>query len=356
MKTLSKIFFILLSLFSFYCSEENPIIPPKQKPYVIDSSIFNWRFVEFHNFTVDELYVIDTNKIFICANDGGVFYNGTSFNRLFYSTNDFTPWCVAGTDENNVYFGGDSFLNEHPQLRKWNGGALEVINIPEDSTQVIGDIYINSGNEVWMTAYESNRVYKLVGDSITTYTLNSTNVRGGFFYKDYSGNLNLVGQYSFGTNSGYMYIYSFRNGEWVELRRDTITNGEGIASRGFGFCLNEIIAIGNKDMYSFNGSSWDFVANYPEYEFPRLLVSSIGGFNKDRFLTSATKLNPYGGVFLYFWDNDKWLLQSNYNPPHPVKDSYASSILFNNTFIIYYTLPNFYNTYYFAFGNFINKK
>ena len=115
---LLNLYFVLVSMF-FSCSDDGTIVAKKETtPQVKDSSIFEWEYIHFNQWNFYDMYVADTDKIFIAADPGSVFFDGRNFTQIDQNSWDFQPSTVNGYDANNVYFGGHDRNQIHSKLRK----------------------------------------------------------------------------------------------------------------------------------------------------------------------------------------------------------------------------------------------
>ncbi|MCX6164309.1 MAG: hypothetical protein NTU73_05520, partial [Ignavibacteriae bacterium] len=146
-KNLNWIFVLLLIVIAisfFSCNkDDNPIKPTPPSDLIIDSNFFDWK-IDTIGGTLGGLdfYVADTNKIFIPGSLFGIFINNGTIIRINYLSSEqyFQAYCVNGTNENNVYFGGCKNTpngKAYPRLKKWDGSSITNIPLPEDTCSIL---------------------------------------------------------------------------------------------------------------------------------------------------------------------------------------------------------------------------
>jgi len=302
---------ILFLLFAFLLStcKDNVLVVPTSNQNVLikDSAMFDWEYKQIFGYRLTDLYVADTNKIYISAVNGILFYDGVSFTNLLYNDPTFTPSTVQGTDEYNIYFGGDIFGTPFSALKKWNGSIFQSIEIPQDSSRTIVDILPIDANHLWLTT-ASNIVYYYDGLTIiNTYLAENMQTTRPKLFKNPAGEIYLFGYVS--SNGGYnftFYTYKLMNSTWQQILVDN-GNDNTALQRYLNICGTDAIRSGSSKVYSFTGTGWQDLK--PSTEF---YGSEFGGTSKNDFLCVGENKNFSFLHKIYYCDGNEWFNQSNY--------------------------------------------
>lgn len=255
------IFLLCFGLFSS-CSEDNPIVHSND-PVIVDSNYFNWKFDTLQIMPSFGMYIADTNNIFIPGNHYMMYINNNSVKYKSYNDNDFAGWCIAGTDNNNVYIGGSSITLNRSKLKMWDGTVIRDIAMPIDTSTKIFSIEAVSSNDIWIATHKPI-VYRYLNQSFTTYKFDSidSNLTTGIIYKDKSGDLFVhFLKYSSG-GYDYVYMFKFNNGSWVQVSIDSLSQNSRLQTFS-GFSDNKMLYSGRSGLYYFTGSSWEKYINTP---------------------------------------------------------------------------------------------
>lgn len=325
---------VFAAAFFASCGDDT-VTPPPPDPgiQVIDSNIFNWRFIPVPIKNFFDFYPIDTNKIYYVGDERVFFYNGNSSVLIHNSSERATS--ISGVNENCVFFGGYVQKDNSPWLKKWNGNIAEDIKLPNDSDNSIMSIQAFSPNDVWICTIPGT-IYHYFNNSITTYLLILNPYVIKFFEKENS-------QYFYcvvNNNNGSEHrIYRFNGNEWVLISTD-------INSDGYKYSLVENTIFRNRVNFIdfFNGTSWQ-----KKTETPGFIPLDIAGVSRDSFLCCGYK-DLVGRM--YFYNGRKWLYQSAL--PYPEYEFYFAQVKLvfsNNTYFGFYVPTMDINHNYILIGN-----
>jgi len=261
-KYLSRITLYILGMLQLLiiiqsCDNDNLIDPPSSNPSIVDSIYFIWELDTMWIVPMEDMYIADTNKIFIPGSPYSVYINNGSIQHINHNDPDFGSYCINGTSSTNVYIGGISKTHGNTKLKKWNGNYVEDILMPFDTGRITRIEPITE-NDIWIST-NNNIIYHFYNQSFTTYRLDSGLSLGTIFRDKYG---NLFSQYYKFTQGNYDYLYSFKfeNNSWIQVLIDSLFVGSNIY-RFIGFIDNYILRSGNSGIYNFSGSKWELLIN-----------------------------------------------------------------------------------------------
>lgn len=344
---INGLYTILLFISSFFAScDDDTVTPPPPDPgiQVVDSNIFNWRFIPVPVKNFWDYYVIDTNNIYYAGDERLYYYNGISSVLLFGET-DASVQQVEGYNTNNVYFGGARRIGNgtiYPFFKKWNGSNVENIPVPQDSGYSIAAIHILSANNIWLGA-ERGRLYNYINDTVITYQINlSFSPSLTYFFGD--GNNLYYYFYHSGNNMRTHYVYKFNNTNWIEIFSD-ITNDNLVYGTRTSIINNSILRNRIKSIDIFENNTWQEKVKTPTFE-PYVMA----GPSQNEFLCSGI-VAPF--FYTYYFDGSKWLYQSDMPYPENNFYSFGLDIAYadNTYFGFYYPLDHISHNY-ILIGNF----
>ncbi len=312
-----------------YSCKDDPLTLPANNPHIqiIDSNIFNWRFIPVTIKNFFDYYIIDTNNIYYVGDEKVFHYNGSSSVIIHNSSQRATN--IAGTSSNIVFIGGwqrDNNSIYYPWLKKWNGITTSEIPLPKDSNYTIVKIYVRAPEDVWISCH-SGRIYHYIQDTVLTYQLNTTNINVPAFFV--FGNELFYYFYYPTSNTRIHKIYKFTENEWVEYITDE-TSDISLQYRTSPFFVNDsLLRVRTERIELFNGSIWQVLTETPSFE-----PYSIAGPSTNKFLSSG-----FISIFrnMYFYDGEKWLYQSALPLPNYDFATFPVDIAFaNNTYFGFY--------------------
>jgi len=314
---LSKEILILIIMVIFYglfsCSEKPTEPPPPPNPLVVDSNFFDWHLDTARmTFVAADMYIADTNKIFLPGTLYGIFFDNGILKKIRYLDvyPNFKAYCVNGTNINNVYFGGSADdLTEKSKLLRWNGYSINDIELPNDSSQRILKIEVISDDDIWMST-DQNIIYHYNNSHITSYRLDNE-LSAGVIHKDNFGNLySKFSKYFPGYPSNYLfYMFKYENDNWVQVYKDSVYGNNEL--RGYaGIVDNQIIREGLTGYYRFTGSDWIKYLNTNNLILPENACGG-GGFNNVLF----NGIEENHGILVFYYDGKQIYRQPSYYYP-----------------------------------------
>ena len=295
-----KGFFISFLLFMILSCNKNdiPIIPPEE-PSILDSNFFDWQIDTIQTSPGYDMFMADTNTLYIPGVPYFYCYSNGSSRYINYNDNDFTAWCVNGTDNNNIFIGGDSRSKYQSRLKRWNGASIEEIVMPSDSANQISRIEVISNNDIWLSTLR-NIIYHYSNNSFETFVLD-TGLTWGRVYKDNNNNLFVcIGRNLGGVYPNFIsYIFKFENNSWLQIWSDTVSSSSEF--RGFsGFTDNQILYSGKSGMYYFSNNS---IIKFINFNLEMNIYLSTGK-NLNNVLFDGREENS-GHEALNFYDGNK---------------------------------------------------
>lgn len=338
-KAFKQILYIFLSspLFIFSSCVDDAVSPPGDSGIqVVDSNIFNWRFIPVPIKNFFDHYVIDSNNIYYAGDERLYYYNGTT-STLIYGGPELVGE-VDGYDANNIFFGGENRQNIfwiYPYLKKWDGNTITDIPLPLDSNYGVASMKVLSPENIWIVA-GAGRLYHYINDTIITYEINlSFSPSASKFF----GNENNL-YYYFNRQETPIehYIYKFNGYGWVEEFRDATNDNLNYGTRE-SFIENFILRKRINFYEIYNKNEWQEIVKTPTFE-----PYTAAGPSINTFLSSGRR-----EIFFrtYYFDGFKWLYQSDMPCPAGHSYSFPLDIVYaNNTYFgFYYALDNIAHNY-----------
>jgi len=303
----------ILQTFLFISCKDDPVTvkppSPDDTSSIKDSAMFDWEYVQLFQYTLTDLYVADTNKIFIVANGGLIFYDGKNVTELNINDPQFFADVLAGTSPNNIFIGGSDY--HHPantKLKKWNGASFESVGQFLDTTRHILDIIALNDNNVWV-ATASNVVYNCNGTETQYSFISQKLLVSPQFYQDVIGQLYLFGYNRTSNNTTDFKFYTYKlenNNKWQQILSDS--GDDNSEMRIFlNICGTNAIRGGSTANYNFTGYGWD--ALQPNLEFKGKV---FGGTSKNDFLCAGNVTTSYFFYKMYYYNGNEWFRMSNY--------------------------------------------
>lgn len=305
-----------------------------------DSSVYDWRFVEFSPGFVYDLYASDTNQIFIASYSGTYYFNGHNFSQIDINSSEFFVNVLAGEDNNNVYLGGGGigqFIN-HSRLKKWNGTSVQEIQMPDDTTLGVSSIFINSSNDIWITT-KTNKLYHFDGiNNFTDYYLpqiDAFETRG--IFKSHDQNLYLLGWVPMNNLVHYLgksYVFRYENGNWILVFIDSVFNNTEL-KYDLNIINNDVIRRGQNYVHFFTPSGWQQISSFVSFD------CTFAGESRYDFISNALSKN--GKYDIYFYKSEQWYRDTNYIPPEQNNYNCVKySCFIKNCYVGFYEYPGNY--------------
>jgi|WetSurMetagenome_2_1015567.scaffolds.fasta_scaffold07866_2 hypothetical protein len=305
------LYFVILSLCS--CNkEENPVktVEPPPPPGPDTVSRYKWTVTPFYA-PAYNLYVADTNNIYVVLVSYLVLFDGTNYSPVIVEPN-YDVFNVYGYDKDNIFATGYYKNNNAliPFVKKITGGNIQTYTY-ENEQDISFDILVTGPNQAWFSSFYESKVYYYDNGNLSVYRLSDNDsISTGRFYKDQNSNL-----YVFASNSrssyffGNLYTYKFYGNDFNLIRTDVIDihNCDGkthLISR----CGLDAVMIPFNSMsklYYFNGSDWIIHSSPFENDVP----TKVGGVSRD-------SLTAYFGPsdVLYTFGGTKWRKENQVLP------------------------------------------
>lgn len=292
---------------------------------VIDSNVFEWSFIPVPAFNFYDNYIADTNEIYYIG-DGNVFRcDGINSTKILTNFIEGEAICIDGLGNKTIYVGGSKRIGEnvHPWVKKWNGSSFDDITLPQDSTQTILEICIESESSIWFAGY-SGRIYRYDGNSVTPYFINYPNSYPTLFKKDNQVYFYVEG----GTNYVINNIFKFNGSIWQLIISDT-------TNYGLNFSGLQLMTIGNNVLRK----TPRFIEEFNTNNFTQLYYTatfeaySVNGNDLNDFICYGI---PDGTLYFfpYYFNGQKWLKQTGIRYPEfnyagfPVDIKYCKGIYY----------------------------
>jgi hypothetical protein len=310
---------ILLFLITFLlsCADDNPVKPKETTTQIIDSSIFNWQFVNCDGYVLNDIYVLDTNKVFFASLPNLTYFDGLRLVDIASVPPYYFPQKVAGCDANNIFFGG--FFYSGPEsgveklwVKKWNGSGFQSIPVLEDTLRSgITDIYVNNGSDVWI-AEDPSRLLHYDGFNVTSYHLQTEGELLRSFFKDVNGDFYIGGTTGLDTsNWSWRYdLWKWVPPDWMNVVSDTVIFIVSPMQDGTYVCGTDYVRSGMSSFYYLKTNSWAFLQNTPGFT-----AEYASGISKSYFICS-TMLTASSPHELMLYNGFQWLKQTNFRPPN----------------------------------------
>jgi hypothetical protein len=301
------IIIICYSLIISLCScnkDENPVKPvdPPPPPSGPDTlSRYKWTIDDLR-MTLRNLYVADTNKIYIQAFFGLILYNGTNWNSIINEPNIFQVRNVYGYGKNDIFVPGytrKGYLYV-PTIKKISNNNIQTYTY-ENEQNMSNDILVIGPDQAWFSSDYESKVYYYDNGNITVYRLsNNDSISAGTFYLDGNNNLFVfASDKRFNYFFGNLYVYKYEGNIFSLIKTYKLDYNSGESKSHFIWqCGKDAIMLPfqkNQKIYYFNGDDFIFHSN-PTDSF---LPYKIGGISKDSL------------VALSYWRNDMYTFGSN---------------------------------------------
>jgi hypothetical protein len=298
-------FLLIIPITAALISCNDTPVTSKNK-YIFDSPRYTWTADTITNaFFIDGWYY-DTNKIFLVTGSCIAIYDGSVY-TYHYFPSSFSPYCITGFDENNVYLGG-SFLgpnnDNRAMLKKWTGGSFVDFSLDEslDQADNFYTVYSRSQNELWLSA-SKGRVYKFDGNNFETFNFDTNYWNITPFMKDELNNNYFAGKIFYGSfvvDSVLIELQKYNNSTWEKIYA-SVRHGRDINffTQNIG---SEIFGISDQQISRFNGSNF-------------VLAISTDAFSLSDGMVSGPMVNSLtcrGYDFslqtdcLFNWNGNKW--------------------------------------------------
>lgn len=324
------LFIILITAALISCNDSS--VSSKQN-YVFDAPRYSWVTDTITSDFIFDGWYYDTNRIFLLSGNCISKYDGYVYTKYYFPAS-FTPYCITGFDENNVYIGGSHLgtnNNYKAILKKWTSGSFIDFSLDETADQAdkFFTLYSPALNELWLSA-SKGKVYRFDGNNFQTFNFDTNYWNIAPFMKDEVNNIYFTGKIFYGSNivdSVLIEMQKYNNSMWENIYTSTRHGSEiNFFTQNIG---NEIFAVGDQQIYKFNNSNFD-----PALKIDAFLLSDgiVSG-------SSISSLTCKGYDFssqtdcLFNWNGNKW------SKEFTIQDRNFTKIIYSNgqrTFVIDY--------------------
>jgi hypothetical protein len=304
---------LLLSISLYSCSE-NPLVPPIEEPFELDSARFDWEIDTLQGYGIlfNCLYAIDTNDVYLLNIYQEYLLNIKDEKKIYYYFNDFYSSCLKGKDD-QIYIGGSRLVSASkfvPHIKKFNNGTFQDIYFPGTDTMqndFVKSIYVNKIGTIWaLTGYY---FVKIEGSKFTFYRIpliESYYLSFSQILEDQSNSLKAFGLESKWEGiylKDYSYIFEFKNDHWELIWQNTWKPSTEKLHRMS--VLNvRILSSNNNEIFEFNGENFIRAINI---NIPQVYVGTIVGSSYNDFL--FTGYIPHMGPLIIHWNGNQSSLE-----------------------------------------------
>jgi hypothetical protein len=231
-------------------------------------------------------------------------YNGQTYEPIDLLDPTFNSDNVAGSDKNNLFFGGskEGTYYGDPVLKKWSYGAVNSYTLTGDSGVAVADIFVEGPEQCWLSTKERYKLYHLENGILTPYQLDS-GCKGSYFFKDQLNNLFAFPILPLSMYDREIRYYKFTNGSFQLIGRDTITQQSELWYI-YQRCGKDILRQGQHGVYFFNGSNWEKVCSTEDFK-----PFWLAGTSKDNFVCYGETSS--GSWEIYTWNGVRWKRERN---------------------------------------------
>jgi hypothetical protein len=302
------VYFAVFTLTS--CNKDENPVNTKNESGILDSNVFEWHFDTIYTNPYGDSYIADTNQIVIPGSPYSIYINNGSIEYINHNDNGFVCYCANGTSINNVYLGGIDGPTSKPKLKKWNGGGIVDIPIPDSISACIQNIVPISENDIWMST-NKNIIFHFANNIFEKYYLEN-GYEAGLVYKDIFNNL--YAQYiKFSLGSYYFVtVFKLENNYWRQVTRDSINDNTEMGDY-IGFSGDKILRRGKSSIYSFTGYSWEIYINVPS-KIDYIYVT--GGGSAENILFHGRDNYNITNPFLFYYNGNTFFRISNHIFPN----------------------------------------
>ena len=305
-RTLALTNLIILTFLFSSCSDDNPVKTTNPPP-VVDTldSLFTWQFLNIPGYFIEDIYVYDTNNIYLAIPAGIVAVHGNNYFPIYVNDTAFAVNVIGGYDNSNIFLGGSNPWIFKSRLKKWDGSNFSDILLPLDSSVGVENILVRTPDDVWI-GVGRDKIYHYDGFSIQTYDLLSR-VLGPTFFADSVGTLYLFGSSPTSPSTSIFYVYKFDGTQWQVVESDGNNNMTDYVN----ICGSTVVRSAKDGIYKFTSTSWELITS-----FINMQIDIVGGKSSHELLLSGGIINNSGySEDIYHWNGEKLAKQKNYHPP-----------------------------------------
>jgi len=331
--------FSLLCISFFSCSnDDNPIIPPVDTTYHFDSARYNWTVDILFNDPYGNLYVPDTNNLYLITDGNLLWKHGNSTD---YIPLPFQCYGIDGLGNNSIYLAGSQGYvgtkRNVIKILKYNGSTFTNMNFPTDTVAgeyILNYVYTTSENEIWFSGYYNSRIYRYDGAEFHRYDLDSGFRPNNNFVKNSEGLFVHTLKYS-GEIADTSRIYKFDGVKFVPVY--SVKADNSFATNYQIAEMNNLIYSPRYDgLYKFAGNNFNKIISPPGH-----FDIYMGGKNENNFIIEAYSGNYGDTTYFINWNGNKWskelrIIRGLISKIHKVSENYYFTI-FDHPRLYFYT-------------------
>ena len=312
------ILLIMLSISLMFAScEQDPVVPPPPEPdpEIEDSNFFDWRVDTLWNILIYDYFVCDTHTAVLAGDLYGIIHkNGVISKKLRYH-DKFPAFAVAsvnGSDENNVYFGGQDVNENREMLIHWNGVDFKEINLPERIPGYIRIVENASENDYWLSSSNNkSKIYRYNNFVMTSYYFDvgadSCIWKSNFAEVTEDGKVYVIIGKTYSLSTNVYFVYLFNGNTFDFIRKDSIVNNNGIPYGGL-FSIKNDLTFGSKTgLYLLSGNEYVKFLDFKNLIF---LASRGAGESLTGFMFLGQ--SKTGNMHLFYVQGNKFYRQSGF--------------------------------------------
>lgn len=294
---IQSIYLILFPVFILLACEKDLVSIQTPPPDTDTLDRYEWSIDTIYGYAFNNIYVADSNNVFITSPLSLVYYNGETYSPINVNDPDFRFRGVSGFDRNNVFVGGNSVSSNNPVLKKIENTSVSSYEIIGGASSFIADIFDVGLNQAWLSISERNSVYFFNSGVFIPNALDS-GVRGGGFFRDSLNTLYYIGMKTFLNNNYRYYFYKYANDYFELINIDSVNTVSELYGT-FMKCGSDLIALGRTSIYYFTNGRWVKLCNTPKF-----LPITICGTSKNHLVCYGQTSDITGAIFT--WDGEKW--------------------------------------------------
>ena len=301
--SLSLLFIIPLTAALISCND-SPV--SSKNKYIFDPPRYTWTADTIIGEFITDGWYYDTNKVFLLSGNALFKYDGIVVTPNYFPAS-FSPYCISGYDENNVYVGGSRLDQNNVYwawLKKWTGGSFADywLDQSEDQADNFYTVYSKSQNELWLSA-SKGRVYRFDGNNFQTFNFDTSYSNIAPFMKDGLNNIYFTGKIFYGSfvvDSMLIELQMYNNSAWEKIYTSVRHSGEiYFFTQNIG---SEIFGISEQQISKFNGSNFVTAIQIDAFSF---LDGTVSGPSINSLTCKGYDLSLQTDC-LFNWNGNKW--------------------------------------------------
>lgn len=302
---------LITTAVNFISCKDDPVSndPPVGDTGIDTVAMYEWNWDTINGHLLDEIFVVDSNNIFIVGNSNNMmYYDGETYTPISYNDPTFHGKTIAGYNQNNIFITGSRYTPSGPAkpcLKVWDGVSFSTYEFPNDSGDGLGEVMVIGYNQGWFSNTLYN-IYYFDNGNFLQYRLNDI-IGGGGFYRSQANDVYLFSSRIGGVfdppyiNTGYKYI----NNSFEVIYVDTSTTSTNMSNTYFP-SYPFYFRGGFRAINIFTNDNWTLLCNTYNFNPDGVCATSI-----DSVFCYGQGGAEYGNS-LFLWNGIKWELESNF--------------------------------------------